>query len=661
MQFSNHFFILPLVFAIISTPLAFAQVELNGVDIFCPLEELLGFTGIFQFLEICPINTTGSVDTDGDGFTNNDEINIFGTNPLVPTVRIAAIFAEFTPNSPAPTLTQSDLDQLLVYLSDYFDETSYGKVEVQTVPFGFDETSWTISVPNDHDFYSGSKPNCNFGFMIDAITEADPVVNFDNFNMVIAVHTGSDQAVTGDPTDMWSCFRATTFTTPDGETAQNLIIVAEEPQSHRTVWAHEIGHGIGRAISSSTLPDLYNKGNLNAANGNNWDLMGTVGLDVHMSSFSRELLNWLDYSPISFGTHIVRVLSISDDPTKIFDLLPAEDAFYILETRSRTPDYDNTFDAGISSPGPDGVVIYRVDNNPPSLCKANFAINVMSVLDTSQNYQDPIAELQFDVTSKSKTASDLSYTVDVTNFTPTSLTGMIMDIDCLIIAQVSALLGTTPPEDIIIPDLDLHAFTPDGSHVGINFLTGEYENNILGAISSGDVINDEEWIFVPSNTEVSFQVNSKDNFDLLTSFPELNQHTDGIESYSLTSIFFDDDALIHKSNLLDGIIPAGDVQGFTVSVIQNPDGTVTVSTESSLVPPPTSCGPGTTLNEITNECVPDILAICADGTIADNILFLCNADNTALDAALAALAEAQAQRDAILATLFEFLRVFGVI
>jgi len=62
-----------------------------------------------------------------------------------------------------------------------------------------------------------------------------------------------------------------------------------------------------------------------------------------------------------------------------------------------------------------------------------------------------------------------------------------------------------------------------------------------------------------------------------------------------------------------------------------------------------------------NHCVPDILAICADGTIPDTILFLCNADNTALDAALTALAEAQAQRDAILTTLFEFLRVFGVI
>ena len=54
--------------------------------------------------------------------------------------------------------------------------------------------------------------------------------------------------------------------------------------------------------------------------------------------------------------------------------------------------------------------------------------------------------------------------------------------------------------------------------------------------------------------------------------------------------------------------------------------------------PTLGCGPGTTLSG-----------------------FQCAADNTERDAALAALAQAQAQRDAILTTLFEFLRVFGVI
>jgi len=60
------------------------------------------------------------------------------------------------------------------------------------------------------------------------------------------------------------------------------------------------------------------------------------------------------------------------------------------------------------------------------------------------------------------------------------------------------------------------------------------------------------------------------------------------------------------------------------------------------IDPGFSCGPGTTPNVITSECDPDV-------TQAQH------------DAALAAVPAALAQRDAILTTLFEFLRVFGVI
>jgi len=52
------------------------------------------------------------------------------------------------------------------------------------------------------------------------------------------------------------------------------------------------------------------------------------------------------------------------------------------------------------------------------------------------------------------------------------------------------------------------------------------------------------------------------------------------------------------------------------------------------------CGPGTTKQGM--QCDPDI-------TQAQH------------DAALAAITDLEAQRDAILTTLFEFLRVFGVI
>jgi len=60
------------------------------------------------------------------------------------------------------------------------------------------------------------------------------------------------------------------------------------------------------------------------------------------------------------------------------------------------------------------------------------------------------------------------------------------------------------------------------------------------------------------------------------------------------------------------------------------------------IDPGFSCGPGTTPNVITSECDPDV-------TQAQH------------DAALAAVLDIEAQRDAILTTLFEFLRVFGVI
>jgi len=58
-----------------SMPLAFAQVDMAGVDIFCDNETILGFIGLIPFLEICPIDGISPVDTDGDGLLDDWEIN----------------------------------------------------------------------------------------------------------------------------------------------------------------------------------------------------------------------------------------------------------------------------------------------------------------------------------------------------------------------------------------------------------------------------------------------------------------------------------------------------------------------------------------------------------------------------------------------------------
>ena len=49
-------------------------------------------------------------------------------------------------------------------------------------------------------------------------------------------------------------------------------------------------------------------------------------------------------------------------------------------------------------------------------------------------------------------------------------------------------------------DIDLHVISDDGRHVGMNYSTGVYENEIEGATSSGDIPGGgPEWIELPSD------------------------------------------------------------------------------------------------------------------------------------------------------------------
>ncbi|MBU2476538.1 hypothetical protein KKG83_03645, partial [Candidatus Micrarchaeota archaeon] len=77
--------------------------------------------------------------------------------------------------------------------------------------------------------------------------------------------------------------------------------------------------------------------------------------------------------------------------------------------------------------------------------------------------------------------------------------------------------------EVDVRDLDLHAYSFDGNHAGMNYETGEYENQITGAIASGDVgAAFGEWIFVPESAQASFTVNSYDMQAFLNENPDAN-------------------------------------------------------------------------------------------------------------------------------------------
>ncbi|OHA52499.1 MAG: hypothetical protein A2991_04205 [Candidatus Terrybacteria bacterium RIFCSPLOWO2_01_FULL_58_14] len=92
----------------------------------------------------------------------------------------------------------------------------------------------------------------------------------------------------------------------------------------------------------------------------------------------------------------------------------------------------------------------------------------------------------------------------------------------------------------VLPDLDLHAYTSDGLHVGMNYSTGDYEIQIPGASASGDLWSDEEWIVVPVGTEVRFAVSSRDIEQFFQEHPDIAASLPSLEeAYTFGAITYD--------------------------------------------------------------------------------------------------------------------------
>jgi hypothetical protein len=84
---------------------------------------------------------------------------------------------------------------------------------------------------------------------------------------------------------------------------------------------------------------------------------------------------------------------------------------------------------------------------------------------------------------------------------PLSMSGAVMAAPAP--AAIGAAGGAAPvvcsagSTEAAQPDLDLHAYLADGTHIGMNYTTGKFENPVEGAIVSGNMAMDTEWILLP--------------------------------------------------------------------------------------------------------------------------------------------------------------------
>lgn len=138
------------------------------------------------------------------------------------------------------------------------------------------------------------------------------------------------------------------------------------------------------------------------------------------------------------------------------------------------------------------------------------------------------------------------------------LKGVSLMPEAKVLSEVIHTLPHEVAEPFTLPDIDLHAYTPDGKHVGINYETGEYEIQIPLAEASGDLVNGEEWIFVPASVEVRWVVSAKDIEKFMEEFPEASKHTDGKEAYYIQLVYYDAEDNRYESPPIKQTISAGE-------------------------------------------------------------------------------------------------------
>jgi len=328
--------------------------------------------------------------------------------------------------------------------------------------------------------------------------------------------------------------------------AGTLIVVAEE--DGLGVWVHEIGHSLySRHLLHgkwNRISDRYNYQQPWGQFGQvgYWGLMGTgawwgdptASNPVHMTAFTKEGAGWLTYQDAEVGQQYTLTATENQDGAhtalRIDDPSTANpDCFLILEARQG---------GGWYGAPTDGVILYQVTRS--AAAGANYVVNSMAsqagprsgtgpdgqqyVMPTLHGagaggttvFQSPSRHLQFVLHSET-TAGGYSALVSVEPYTPTQLVGAV--IAPIVARGPGAPITATVNYEGPLPDVDLHAYDAEGRHVGWHAAAGEYEQEIPGAVASGDLRNDAEWIYVPEGTEVRFEVTAVKTEQFLAANP----------------------------------------------------------------------------------------------------------------------------------------------
>ncbi len=282
-------------------------------------------------------------------------------------------------------------------MTDYYNEISYGQFSITGTVYGpYTASNTQAYYENGNNGMSGaaSYPQNASGFIVSLLTQADPAIDFSQYDndgpdgtpnsgdddgyvdAIIVIFPDGD-ASGGDSDNIWAhqyrlAYGAgSVFTTNDAKTGGGSIMVdtytiqGGEQGNGTTnvikpigVYCHEFGHVLG-------LPDLYDIDNSSYGVGT-WCLMssGSWGANwnsttehkpLHMNAWCKTQLGWLTPTVVS-GTQAVQIPPVETTATvyKLWDDAYQGGRYFLLENRTQTG-----FDADI--PG-EGVLVWHCND-----------------------------------------------------------------------------------------------------------------------------------------------------------------------------------------------------------------------------------------------------------------------------------------------------------
>ncbi|MDQ1006535.1 M6 family metalloprotease-like protein [Streptomyces sp. V4I23] len=267
------------------------------------------------------------------------------------TIRVAMIFVDF-PDAPATETPAQDAAQITPG-ADWLWNASYGKAWLAITQ----HQRWVRMprVSTDYGYARGLTHEAHEAYVKDAVTAADPYVDFSQYAMVYVVPTRNASAISFTPTYVYD--PGTAGVVADGSRIKWAVTFGQDMWHWgRKLVAHETGHTFG-------LPDLYafDAGADAHRFVGGWDVMGLVGgAGPQYFAWHSWKLGWTRDSQVvcraSAGSDTVYLTAVEyGSGTKMAVVRTSSTTAYVVESRRGVQ-----ADTAVCSTG---ALIYRIDTS----------------------------------------------------------------------------------------------------------------------------------------------------------------------------------------------------------------------------------------------------------------------------------------------------------